>query len=1369
MKNSKFSLKRLLFVLATLAVCSGVGATDVEFDVKAGNASQYSDLLGQTVNVTLKNRTFTAGEWTGVCFPFSATKEQLDATFGEGKYTIEKFSSIVGTTVNFTIMSTPAVVAGTPYIIRVNTTISDPVFSGVTFASSLDRDKTNIGTQEDNCHIDISSDLSFRGYYFKIDYMYKFVGSKSAPATAYYIKPTGALGNYNTWGEFPYLNESGGYFGASAYFFSSTLGSTNVTLALEQPSNSGSGGEGGESGGGGDTPVDQTTLAYKIANKMQLTNAPTIYITLPDIGDASLDDYLYKRGGDATTAADAPYRRASIKVVATDDTASPHFMESFEEDADNLTIKARGNSTALEGVSDAKRAYRLKFAKGHKHDMINGGYSKRNWVLLANAGDHSLIRNALTAELGKIVGMPFNPGYKFVDLVINNEYRGTYQLTDHPEVDSNRINVNEDTGWYIEFQGLPKMLDFPMCYQGEGPMLLNIKNPEPEDETNTEQCRVIIQMVSDWFQNTWKKGFNINFTNPTYGWRAYNDEESLIKWWIITELTGDYDGMMTAKAYREADGKLFWGPIWDKDLAYGNYSAMSDPQGTLVADLGANGSSIKYFFTHALENDPLLLQGMKAKMDQLVDNGLERSLLAAVDNLAAIVSETNTLNVGRWGYSSKIGEQYHGGTAGYDNYQAYVNQLKDWISKRITRVQSEINRLYTSANTVNGNVVYDVTKSQYDNSQGTNALYTESNVDKLLNITVKGRTFTANEWNAISLPFSVDEAQLKTVFGNGFDIKTFTGVSEDGTKMIFETPSVKSIKTGLPYIIKPSQAVAAEPEFEKVLFSGFSRWDSNVKGEGESITFGKYTLSSLLYKKSLSSIRTIGPDGITLSTPSSSEYNGSIVYVTVADGAVVPTIQFGKDAPVVRTQLTNLPTIYIDTQDGTSIKPSTGDYVQAAIEVMDANGKLTPFVETSEFLQVRGRGKTEWDVVNGKKSYRLKFAKKHKYDLTGAGYTKRNWVLAANAADESMIKNALTKKLGDQLKMSFTPNCCFVDLVVNGEYMGTYTAMDFVEADRENDVSRRVNADEKTGWLLELTNEDGIDKSGDVYLAGTDYTKPWVNIKNPEPDYADTDTEEVKAAAISAVKSPIQSFIDNLWTSTQTSVDRGSLVNWYIASEILGGTQTLSSVYAYKDANDTQLKFGPLWGNELSYQNAGMTDLENSATATGLIVNSASESALRNKLKDLWGSAWFSSAVAARWAKVKDGLADALKNEADELKGVISTSWTKNFTKKASDGAGWTATSTLDSNVAAIKTYIDNRIAYLDRKFALLAANSAVEGDVNGDGEVDVNDLQTLAAHIRGLDTLSYNPTAADVNGDGDVDVNDLQALSKLIRDMNKQ
>ena len=143
-----------------------------------------------------------------------------------------------------------------------------------------------------------------------------------------------------------------------------------------------------------------------------------------------------------------------------------------------------------------------------------------------------------------------------------------------------------------------------------------------------------------------------------------------------------------------------------------------------------------------------------------------------------------------------------------------------------------------------------------------------------------------------------------------------------------------------------------------------------------------------------------------------------------------------------------------------------------------------------------------------KKSYRLKFAKdekdnagnvttSHKHDLTGGGYAKRNWILVANAADESMVRNALADELGKAMGFEFTPNYQFVDLYINNEYKGTYMATDHVEADKEGDVTRRVPVDEKQGWLLDMVTADGI-ATGDIYVAGSD-NYPYINIKNPEP------------------------------------------------------------------------------------------------------------------------------------------------------------------------------------------------------------------------------------------------------------------------------
>lgn len=1176
-----------------------------------------------------------------------------------------------------------------------------------------------------------------------------------------------------------------------------------ATTAAIEVSGSGSGG----SGEGGDDP-DPTTLAGKIALRMQLTDAPTIYIDLPDIGNSTLGEYLYKKSGKGAKYDDAPYRRASIKVVATDDTTSPHYMESFEEDADHLEIKVRGNSTALEGSNNTqgKRAYRLKFAKkdkttgkNFKHDMINGGYSKRNWALLANVMDHSMLRNAVTCELGKIVGMPFNPGYKFVDLVINNDYRGTYQITDHPEVDGDRININEDTGWYVEFQGQTNMCDFPMFVSS--PYFINIKNPEPA-YTGTETTRadslvaenVIKEPVTAWFgQNGWQKGFGKNFTNPTLGWRAYNDEETLMNWWIVTEITGDYDGMMTVKAYREADGKLHWGPVWDKDLAYGNYngSNMGTATGSLVKDCSNSTAYMKSIF-EKFAADPEFMLKVKTKMDALVAAGLKTTLCNNIDELATNIAGTEALNYGKWGYTSPqagVDEQYHAGVAGYDNYAAYITQLKNWINDRVDYVQTQFTSLSNTANEVqDGTVVYDVTKTSNENANLTNGIYKEANTDKYINVTLTGRSFAANEWSAISLPFSVDETQMKTIFGTSYDIKTFTGVSDDGTKMIFETPDDKSVKAGMPYIIKPSQAVADNTTFNKVIFSCYEYWNSTVKPDGESITFGDYTLTSKIYKGTISGKKLIGTDGKTLSASGeNSEYNGSIVYVTVAEGASAPTIQFGRD---VRTQLTTLPTIYVDTQDKAEVQPSSGEWVAAGIQVIDAKGNLKPFTQEigltaagKNILQIRGRGTTSWTNTD-KKSYRLQFGKddkdesgnvttSYKHNLLvnedGEGVVKkRNWVLLANSGDKTLVRNALTKEIGDAVGLPFTPGYRFVDLVLNGTYVGTYQVTEFLEAD-----ANRVNIDEDNGLLIQMTGSADADLTNDHVISGTDYTKPYLTIKNPEIKAKN------QTAWNAAFNTDVYNF-DGMWAANDgTGLNKESLVNWYIASEIIGDYEALSSIYAFKDVNATELSFGPLWGTETAYDNstsinmtsAGlMNDLNDNTTHTGLMTQAGKESAWKTKIEGLWAQPWFANAVRLRWNTLYNNgaLTTTLKDRVTTLAGIVNatdetfttSSQAKNYTSAADGGAGWTIAgqgitdysksvaneATFTSEVERLQGYFDTRLPYLDKKFK--AMDNTVEYDVTrSDALTYYAPYNTLTTNVtlknRGTITSSYwNPIA---------------------------
>lgn len=127
--------------------------------------------------------------------------------------------------------------------------------------------------------------------------------------------------------------------------------------------------------------------------------------------------------------------------------------------------------------------------------------AKRNWTLLTNHKDGSLLHNALTYHVGMAVGMDFCPGYKFVDLVINGEYRGNYQICDHVEVGKNRIDVDEDTGWYVETNGQAIMAEEPKITAAG--VAMSIKNPEPATDAETTALKAEVKAYFDNLNYFW--------------------------------------------------------------------------------------------------------------------------------------------------------------------------------------------------------------------------------------------------------------------------------------------------------------------------------------------------------------------------------------------------------------------------------------------------------------------------------------------------------------------------------------------------------------------------------------------------------------------------------------------------------------------------------------------------------------------------------------------------------------------------------------------------------------------------------------------------------------------------------------------------
>lgn len=107
----------------------------------------------------------------------------------------------------------------------------------------------------------------------------------------------------------------------------------------------------------------------------------------------------------------------------------------------NAQLKVRGNSTA----NLAKRPFKLKLAsKENVFDMANG--VSRHWVLLANAIDHTLMRNKLLYDFSGNIGTEYYTKSENVVLIYNGEYYGVYQLCEQIRVSDDRIDIYDWDG-----------------------------------------------------------------------------------------------------------------------------------------------------------------------------------------------------------------------------------------------------------------------------------------------------------------------------------------------------------------------------------------------------------------------------------------------------------------------------------------------------------------------------------------------------------------------------------------------------------------------------------------------------------------------------------------------------------------------------------------------------------------------------------------------------------------------------------------------------------------------------------------------------------------------------------------------------------
>lgn len=225
----------------------------------------------------------------------------------------------------------------------------------------------------------------------------------------------------------------------------------------------------------------------------------------------------------------------------------------------DVQIKGRGNSS----WGWPKKPYRLKFSEKVRPLGMKKG---KSWVLLSNYQTGSLMSNAIGMKAANLMEASAANHIVPVDLYLNGEYCGNYNLTEKVGFSNNSVDIDDET--------VAAMLEFDSYYdEPEGQKFrsqpyslpMNIKEPD-FSEGETSLTLEIVEKEFNRFMAALYRGQDIS---------RYVDLTQLARFLMVNELICNFElyHPKSTFCYRENfesdTSKYVFGPVWDLDWAFG--------------------------------------------------------------------------------------------------------------------------------------------------------------------------------------------------------------------------------------------------------------------------------------------------------------------------------------------------------------------------------------------------------------------------------------------------------------------------------------------------------------------------------------------------------------------------------------------------------------------------------------------------------------------------------------------------------------------------------------------------------------------------------------------------------------------------------
>jgi hypothetical protein len=406
----------------------------------------------------------------------------------------------------------------------------------------------------------------------------------------------------------------------------------------------------------------------------------------------------------------------------------------------NIQIRGRGNSTWMV----PKKPYRIKLSK--KTNLFGMGENK-DWVLLANYYDQTVMRNMMAYHFGREMGFGA-PDYQSVDVIMNGSYAGNYLLCENTQLGKDRVPIFDwekaaediaqaiaksnfslskeadsmkkalktnlewaSSGTFTYHNTVFKIADYYDVPAITGGYLLELDDTYDEiskfktaskqpimfkspEYANTNQAMMkYMQSYLQAFENAVRSSdFHTTYEGKRVHYSDLVDMDSLVDFWIITETFSNLDSMFKSTyMYKDINGKLVMGPLWDWDLCAGGsmvveYSDYTQTWQTLYRKLSAAQGDQWYRY---LIKDPVFLQKAYDRYHS-IRTTLIADLLGnqgTIEQMQTYLTRSGQENLKLWpsnGIGFGFGPGTNQGMTQIPVYSDKVKELKTWLNKHIT-------------------------------------------------------------------------------------------------------------------------------------------------------------------------------------------------------------------------------------------------------------------------------------------------------------------------------------------------------------------------------------------------------------------------------------------------------------------------------------------------------------------------------------------------------------------------------------------------------------------------------------------------------------------------------------------------------------